>query len=127
MGSTSVFLNVNNIAKSLEFYRALGFTVAKEYKGDDGVTTYADLELDGSELSLGHIGANDDADFREWVSTPLGAGVVISFEVADVDAVFAKAKNAGGEIESPPGDRPYGRAFYMADNDGYSLSFWKKS
>lgn len=121
--TTSVFLNVTQIAKSLEFYRALGFRVLKEYKDKAGSTTYADLAFQGAELGLGHIPSNDDPAFRAWVGTPLGAGVVTNFSVPDVDKVHAAAKAIKADIEMPPTDRPYGRMLTVNDPDGYTLSF----
>ncbi len=126
MAKLSVFLNVKNIEKSMALYSALGFETTETYDGEDGEIAYADMELDGAELTLGEIGANDDPEFVAWVSTPLGAGVMLTFNVDDPDAFFAKAKGAGADIESPPGERPYGRAFTMNDVDGYTVTFLKE-
>ncbi len=122
--TVSVFLNVNNIDKSLEFYERLGFKVDNRYKDEaTGATKFADLSLDGAELGLGSIQANDEAEFRAWVSTPLGAGVIVTFNVPNVDAVFATAKKSGATIETPLTDRPYGRVFGVNDPDGYTVMF----
>lgn len=121
--STSVFLNVHNIDKALEFYKLLGFKVTSSTKGKDGRVAYADLSLDGAEVGLGAIPTNDDPGFRAWVGTPLGAGVVVYVDVRDVDRVFAKAKKAGAVVESEPETRSYGRVFTINDPDGYVLSF----
>lgn len=123
MASTSVFLNVHDIDKSLEFYQALGFKVTSRTRGDDGRTWWADLDLSGAELGLGFIGANDDPEYRAWVGTPLGAGVVAYVTVRDVDRVFARAKKAGAVIEHAPQDRSYGRVFTLNDPDGYVVAF----
>lgn len=123
MAATSVFLNVPNIQKSIEFYRALGFEVTYEGKNKRGEVTWCDMELDGAGLGLGHIPSNDDAAFRAWVSTPLGAGVVVYVTVDDVDAVHRKAKAIGATIEVPLEDRSYGRVFTVNDPDGYTVTF----
>lgn len=120
--SCSVFLNVWDIAKSLEFYEGLGFEVAGRHERR-GVTTYADLELDGAELGLGNIRSNDEPAFRAWVDTPLGAGVVVYLTVPDVDACFERARRLGATIEVPLEDRSYGRVFTLNDPDGYTLTF----
>lgn len=124
----SVFLNVKDIEKSLEFYKGLGFKVDALHRGHDkdGPVRYADLSYQGAELGLGHIAINDDPEFRAWVGTPLGAGVLVYFSVPDVDRVFEKAKAVGAVIEYEPEDRSYGRVLGLNDPDGYVLTFVKE-
>lgn len=93
----------------------------------DGPVRYADLSYQGTELGLGHIAINDDPEYRAWVGTPLGAGVLIYFSVPDVDRVYEKAKALGAAIEHEPQDRSYGRVFGLNDPDGYVLSFIKEA
>lgn len=121
--TSSVFLNVSNIEKSLEFYRSIGFRVARTYKNDAGVVAWADLALQGAEFGLGHIPSNDDPAFRQWVGTPLGAGVIVYFTVPNVDRYHKLAREAGATIEMDLVDRPYGRLFTLNDPDGYTISF----
>lgn len=120
--TTSTFLNVHDIEKSLAFYKALGFKVNSVTK-DEGKIAYADLSLRGAELGLGSISSNDDPEYVKWISSPLGAGVLIYFTTPGVDAIYAAAKKAGAVIEYPPTDRSYGRVFSLNDPDGYTLSF----
>lgn len=121
--TSSVFLNVSNIDKSLEFYRSIGFRVARTYKNDEGQVAWADLALQGAEFGLGHIPSNDDPGFRQWVGTPLGAGVIVYFTVPNVDRYYKLAKDARATIEMEMTDRPYGRMFTLNDPDGYTISF----
>ena len=121
--SSSVFLNVTNIEKSLEFYRNIGFRVARTYKNDEGQVAWADLSLQGAEFGLGHIPSNDDPGFRHWTSTPLGAGVIVYFTVPNVDRYYKLAQDVRATIEMPITDRPYGRMFTLNDPDGYTISF----
>lgn len=121
--SLSVFLNSNNLEKSLEFYTTLGAKVKKLYKDEDGTPTYADLNLAGAEISLGNIAANDDPSFRQWVSTPLGAGVIVYVTVPNVDRWYDRAVSESLVIEQPITDRPYGRLFTVNDPDGYTVTF----
>jgi len=121
--TSSVFLNVSNIEKSLEFYRNIGFRVAKTYKNDDSKVAWADLALQGAEFGLGHIPSNDDPGFRQWVGTPLGAGVIVYFTVPNVDRYYKLAKDARATIEMEMRDRPYGKMFTLNDPDGYTISF----
>lgn len=122
--SMSVFLNVADIERSLAFYRALGFRVDAEHPSrTTGATGWADLSYDGAELGLGHIATNQDPEFRAWVATPLGAGVVVYITVRDVDRIHDAALAAGAFIEVPPEDRSYGRVLTINDPDGYTLTF----
>lgn len=121
--TSSVFLNVSNIDKSLEFYRNVGFRVARTYKNDAGQVAWADLSLQGAEFGLGHIPSNDDPGFRQWVGTPLGAGVIVYFTVPNVDRYYKLAQESRATIEMPMTDRPYGRMFTLNDPDGYTISF----
>lgn len=121
--SSSVFLNVSNIDKSLEWYKALGFKVDSTSKSDNGKLAYAELKLQGADLGLGDIRSNDDEGYRQWVSTPLGAGVLIYFTVPDVDRYHKLAQASRATIEMPITDRPYGRMFTVNDPDGYTISF----
>ena len=121
--SCSVFLNVQDIERSLSFYESLGFRVAKRWKDDSGKTAWADLGYQGADLGLGHIPSNDDPAFRAWVGTPLGAGVIVYFTVPNVDKAWEKAQAAKATVEMPLTDRPYGRMFTLNDPDGYTISF----
>ncbi|HEV8361556.1 MAG TPA: VOC family protein [Candidatus Thermoplasmatota archaeon] len=122
--TSSVFLNVRNLEKSLEFYEALGFEVENKMRDDDGRLSYVDLALDGADLSLGQILTDADDEYARWVSNPeLGAGVILYFTVPDVDAVHARARTARATIEVPLRDRSYGRAFNLNDPDGYVVCF----
>lgn len=126
MAKLSVFLNVQNIEKSVEFYERLGFKVLTRHKNHAGVFAWADLEFEGADFGLGHIPSNNDPDFQKWASTPLGAGVVVYFTVDDVDAVHERARAAGAVIEVPIEDRSYGRVFTLNDPDGYTITFMRE-
>jgi uncharacterized glyoxalase superfamily protein PhnB len=122
----SVTLNVEDLPRALAAYKALGFRVDDAWKDDKGETTYTELSYRGAEVGLAHIPSNDDKEFRNWVSTPLGAGVVVQLTVPDVDAVHDRAKKAGFKVEVPPADRSYGRVMTLNDPDGYVLSFYEE-
>lgn len=126
MAEINAFLNVHDIDASLAFYQALGFQVEDSYTSDDGELWYADLELDGAYLSLGAIEASEDPGYQDWVSSPLGAGLLLYVTVDEpdqVDQLHERAKKAGATIEHAPEDRPYGRVFTLNDPDGYVISF----
>ena len=121
--TASVFLNVQSLEKSLEWYRNLGFKVLKSHKNDAGKVAWADLALDGAELGLGEISSNDDPGYRQWVSTPLGAGVIVYFTVPDVQKTYKAAQKMRATIEFPLTERSYGTTFTANDPDGYTISF----
>lgn len=124
----SVFLNVHDIERSIRFYQGLGFKVDALHRGRDGEgpVRYADLSYQGAEIGLGHVAVNDDPEYRAWVGTPLGAGVLLYVSVPDVDRIHEKAKAIGATLEHPPEDRSYGRVLGLNDPDGYVLTFIKE-
>jgi predicted enzyme related to lactoylglutathione lyase len=126
--SLSVFLNVQDIERSMKFYQGLGFRLDASHRGRDGTgpVRYADLSYQGAELGLGHVASNDDPEYRSWVGTPLGAGVMLYFSVPDVDKLHDKAKAMSAVIEYAPEDRSYGRVFGLNDPDGYVIAFIKE-
>lgn len=121
--STSVFLNVRNFEKSREWYGRLGFKLRHLGKDKDGTLWWADMSLDGAEVSIGNIEANDDEEFRAWVASPLGAGVVVYLSVPKIDKHWERAQAAGVVVEVPLTERSYGRTFTVNDPDGYTLTF----
>jgi predicted enzyme related to lactoylglutathione lyase len=123
MAALSAFLNVSSLQQSLAFYQGLGFAPTYVSQSRAGVDTYAGLSFEGAEIELGWIGSNDDPEYRAWVGTPLGAGVVLYLTVRDVDKLAAKAKAIGATVEYGPEERSYGRVLGLNDPDGYVLTF----
>lgn len=127
MVTGKALLNVRDMDKSAAFYLDLGFTVKRIVRDENNAPYLTTLTLDGAEIHLSAISANDDADYREWVSGTLGAGVVLAFAVDDVDAFFMKVTGAtNAHVESPITDSPFGRLFMVHDPDGYVLMFIKE-
>jgi len=123
MPGISAFLNVADLKQSLAWYQALGFTPTYVRQNDKGQDTYAGVDLGGAEIELGWIGSNDDKAYREWVGTPLGAGVVLYVPTRDVDKVAKRAKEIDAVVEYGPESRSYGRVLGLNDPDGYVLTF----
>ncbi len=123
----SVMFNVHDVDRSVRFYRALGFTTRWEWKGEDGKLSYAGVGIGGAVIALGRIwtgeGGGEYRDYQKWVSTPLGAGVIVNVELRNVEGVYAKAKKARATIESRLRNWPYGKAFTINDPDGYVVKF----
>ena len=119
--------NVRDVDRSVQFYRALGFTTRWRWKADDGKLAYAGVGIGGAVIALGRIWTGEGGgvyrDYQKWVSTPLGAGVIVNVELRNVEGVYAKAKKARATIESRLRDWPYGTAFTINDPDGYVVKF----
>lgn len=127
MATTTVYLNVNDAAESISFYEGLGFKTQERHEAENGYLIYAQLDLEGAPLSLGEIAANEDPEFQEWVSTPLGSGVIVSFTLPDLAAVWEKAQATNAEVETPlTEDEQMGTYFALVDPNGYSLMFWEE-
>jgi catechol 2,3-dioxygenase-like lactoylglutathione lyase family enzyme len=106
---SAVTLVVTDMAASVRFYEALGFT--RRYGGPDAdFTSYS--------VGSGYLNLQRGADNGEGLR-----GRVI-FWVDDVDAMCARARSHGFEPESEPADAPWGeRYFHLRDPDGHELSF----
>jgi catechol 2,3-dioxygenase-like lactoylglutathione lyase family enzyme len=107
----AVTLATADMAASTAFYRALGFDLV--VGGPDAAfTTYRvgpgflNIQLDTAHAPIAAI----------W-------GRLI-FWVDDVDAVYARAAEAGVAPMTAPADAPWGeRYFHLHDPDGHELSF----
>lgn len=106
---SAVTLATHDMARALRFYRALGFPL--RYGGDTAAF---------SSLSAGNACLNLIAEqARHWSWW----GRII-FYVADVDALYRQAVEAGLQPEAPPQDATWGeRYFHLRDPDGHELSF----
>ncbi len=103
-------LAVHDMARSLAFYRALGFAV--RYGGADA--SFTSLIAGPGYLNL--IAQPPERRWSWW-------GRVI-FYVEDVDALYARAVAAGLRPQAPPRDAEWGeRYFHITDPDGHELSF----
>lgn len=122
----SVMLNVKDVDRSVNFYRSLGFESRWETKGDDGHLDYAGVGIGDAVIALGRIPKDLRSvakDYADWVSTPLGAGVMVTVELEHVEDVYATAKKVKAPIDAPLSERPYGTAFVVNDPDGYVVRF----
>ena len=107
---SAVTLATHDMARSVRFYRALGFAVRH---GGEGAS-FTSLHAGPGYLNLMAVPAG-----REWSWW----GRVI-FHVGDVDAFHARAAAAGLSPDGPPRDAPWGeRFFHLTDPDGHELSF----
>ena len=107
----AVTLFTADMGSAVDFYGALGFELLSggperaftTFRAGD---SFLNLQLDPSHAPINEI----------W-------GRVI-FWVADVDAVYERARAAGYEPSTSPADATWGeRYFHIKDRDGHELSF----
>lgn len=123
-------LDVSDLEASLTFYvEVCGFALRYERPDE----RFAYLDLDGAELMLQQA----DGPGRRFRTAPLerpyGRGVNLQIEVADVDALHARAAAAGHDLVLELEERWYrtgaveagNRQFVVADPDGYLLRFFQ--
>lgn len=110
---------VNDIHKSVAFYRdVLGFTVKERWESDGA--------LHGVELVAGGVtfwlGQDDWKKGRDRVK---GLGFRMYCETAqDVDALARGIRERGGTLAEEPRDEPWGgRDFAVVDPDGFKITF----
>jgi catechol 2,3-dioxygenase-like lactoylglutathione lyase family enzyme len=105
---SAVTLAVNDMARSVEFYRKLGF----ELLYGDECATFSSLRAGEAVVNLA---ASQRYEHRWW-----GRAI---FRVDQVDAHYRALQAQGLTVESPR-DAPWGeRFFHVTDPDGHELSF----
>lgn len=106
----TAFLHPHGVDRMMDFFeQAFGATTAGEpYRTPDGLIAHAAMRIGDSLIEMGeHHG--------EW--QPMEAG--IHLYVADCDAVYQQAVNAGAGTIYAPHDAPYGeRSAYVVDPFG---------
>jgi lactoylglutathione lyase len=116
--SLQVSLTVNDLEKSLAWYRdVLGFTVAERHERE-GKLRAVSLEADEVRILIGQ-----DDGAKGWDRSK---GEGFSFQLTtdqDVDEIARRVRNAGGRLESEPVSTPWGaRIFRLRDPDGFRLT-----
>ena len=104
--------------------RVFGFERHAVYPGPESTIGHAELKLGGGMIMLGSF--KDDAYGRGFKSPEEVGGVETRsayIVVADADAVYARAKEAGGTIVRELENTDYGsREFTVKDLEGHSWS-----
>jgi uncharacterized glyoxalase superfamily protein PhnB len=104
--------------------KVFGFTRHAVHEGPDGTIAHAELELGGGMIMLGTV--KDDA-YGKYFRSPAELGGVETrsayIVVADADAVYARAREAGATVLRPIEEMSYGsREFSVKDPEGHSWS-----
>jgi methylmalonyl-CoA/ethylmalonyl-CoA epimerase len=121
-GVDNIGICVADLRQAVRFYQNLGFT--KAYENDRGVTMVAGT----AKLFIFQTRQSNPAPVKRdftLFQNPLGIDH-ISFEVEDVDGVYAEAKTKGLVFSSEPADQTWGaRMVSLRDPDGNNLYLLK--
>ena len=123
-----VVLNVDNVDKSLEFYKGLGLKTSVDSIDLPGLPSapMGSVETGGSGLVLWNkniVPPDQPADTKAWVSGELGKGVLFTIGVPNAQKTWANAQKLRAEVEQPIRDQPWGgREFTIVDLDGYVIN-----
>src|SRR5262245_5928355 len=113
---------VTDLRRSVSFYQDLGFT--KAFENDRGVTMVAGT----AKLFISQTRNSNPAPVKRdftLFQNPLGIDH-ISFEVADVDLVYAEGKAKGLVFNGEPSDQSWGaRMVSLRDPNGNNLYLLK--
>ena len=113
--AVSVIVFVEDVARSLAFYEhVLGAEL--DHFDEDG--SYGELKSGIGFAAHGHVEHHLDLSFHRNEPGGLPSGFELELAVDDVDAVFAKAIDAGATAVWEPRDKPWGRSALMRDLDG---------
>lgn len=109
-------ISTNKLIESKEFYmKHFGFQLV--YESD----WY--IELVGTEIPAGISFTLPQREAGEYFN---GKGLILSFEVADVDAEYARLKAEGVPILQEMQNKPWGeRSFVVDDPNGVHLYIYK--
>ena len=110
-------ISTNKLEQSRDFYRdILGFALV--FENDN----YIEMLAEGS-TTMGVSFVTPELSGGEKFT---GEGIILSFEVADVDAEFARLKAAGVRILEEIRDKAWGeRSFVINDPNGVHVYIYK--
>jgi uncharacterized glyoxalase superfamily protein PhnB len=99
--------------------RAFGFEETLRYTGEQGYVNHAEMRLGDARIFMGNPGERY-RNPKEQEGETIGIYVYVD----DVDAHYARAREAGAEITEEPVDQEYGERRYTAlDPEGHKWFF----
>jgi PhnB protein len=112
-------LVLDDAAAAIDWYkRAFGAEEVSRSLGPDGKVMHAELKIGDS-----HVMMNDAMMGAKGAKTRGGSPVSFWLYVADADALFTRAVNAGATVQMPLADQFWGdRAGNVADPEG--ITWW---
>jgi len=126
---TSVFLYVDDIVRSLEFYNEIvGAEVGQIHAEQEGAPiSLAILKIGAFSLMLHPQEEAPEPEFGIGAPKP-GLGIHLQLRVEDVDAFYHHCLDQGAmlSVSGEPIDQPWGwREFALKDPDGYVWSVYQ--
>jgi uncharacterized glyoxalase superfamily protein PhnB len=118
MKFTGICLVTQNVPALVAFYKqVLGVDA-------DGDETHAELRIPGAGIAI--FSTTGMEEMAPASMRAAGSGnITLMFEVADVDAEYARLKALGVEVVKPPETYPWGaRAAWFRDPDGSIIDFY---
>ena len=104
----------HDLERLARFYTEVAGATETSRTPDEGPTFYLGLRVGDSELGIVSDGSVE-------VSPP--GRVLLSIEVADVDAALARVEAFGGRAPAPANDMPWGqRVAHVKDPDGNAVN-----
>ena len=102
----------------------LGFKEQVVYQGEGDTIAHAQLEIAGNLIMLGSVKSDSFGSSPKMLGG-VTASIYIAFETAaEIDAVYAQAKNGGAEVVRELQDTDYGsHEFSVRDPEGHIWSF----
>jgi uncharacterized glyoxalase superfamily protein PhnB len=124
---TSVFLYVDDVQKSLEFYNEIVGAEIRQLHAEEegGPLTLAILKLGDFSLML-HPQEEHPQEFG--ATTKLGVGIHLQVRVDDIEAFYHHCLDEGAmlAVSGEPTDQPWGWCeFALKDPDGYVWSIYQ--
>jgi uncharacterized glyoxalase superfamily protein PhnB len=123
---TSVFLYVNDIVRSIEFYNEIvGFEIRQVHENPENG------EINLAVLRLGNFGMMlhpQEADSEDFSDQRVGVGMHLQLRVEDIDAFYQHCLDQGAllSVSGEPVDQPWNwREFALKDPDGYVWSIYE--
>ena len=112
MDLNQVTLPSTDVARSVAFYRALGFTQIVS-----NLPSYARFECPVGAATF---------SLHQVASVPEKSGVVVYFECVDLDATCRLLKDRGFIFDAAPTDQPWlWREAYLRDPDGNVICLYR--
>jgi catechol 2,3-dioxygenase-like lactoylglutathione lyase family enzyme len=109
---------VRDIARSVGFYRSLGFVLLRD-AGD-----FVELTWEDHSLFLAEPSAFRDIRRAALAPPPSFPSANVRVMVANIDECWRRANDVGAVVVLPIADRYYGlRDFLIADPDGFGVRF----
>lgn len=108
-------IGVPRAREAIDWYVSVfGARITGDVYEEGGLITHAELVIGDSVLMLAELSVVEEYVAGETGRRPV-SGDLLVLAVPDVDAVLARAAEAGAEVTRPASDEPYGRTGVLVD------------